>query len=119
MSNSNQENSVTAPHDLYFLSAVSNLTLCGARPASLTSRFVKPCTIDFPPAPEHGLPLFCDPTCCWLGSSEIYKLCVVPQVLEKVRDHCALQVCAPPLFSTQAQRSPAEHDPVLKALPIH
>lgn len=95
MSNTNQENSVTAPHDLYFLSGVSNLTSCSACAASQTSRFVKPCTIDFPPVPEHGLPLFFDPTCCWLGSSEIYRLCVVPQVLEKVRDHCAVQVCAP------------------------
>lgn len=27
--------------------------------------------------------------------------------------------CVPPLLSTQAQRNPAEHDPVLKSLPIH
>lgn len=118
MSNTNQENSVTAPHDLYFLSGVSNLTSCSACAASQTSRFVKPCTIDFPPVPEHGLPLFLTPPAAgWAhlrstGCVWCHRFWRRSEIIVQCR-------CVPPLLSTQAQRNPAEHEPVLKSLPIH
>ena len=99
MSISNQENSITAPHDLCFflegVSAVSNLS-SSTGATSHTPRSVTPCATDFPPVPDHGLPLFHDPTCSWLGWSGTCRLCVVLQVGQKVGDHCgALQMHAP------------------------